>query len=225
MDRNRWIIFAAIVILAVSALLLFSKSDNIDVSNVDANKAVTEGQYKDHIYGNTSGKVTLIEYGDFQCPACASAYPNVKAVKEKYKEQLTFVFRNFPLTSIHPNALAAATVAEAASMQGKFWEMHDMLYENQTAWQNADSNNRGGIFEGYARELGLNIDQYKADLTKPEISQKIKFDQALGRKAGANSTPTFVLNGRTLSNDKWNSAEAFDKTVSGELKKAGFTLE
>lgn len=225
MDRTRWIIFAVIVAVVVGGLFFVSKGNDVDVSGVDAGKVITEGEFKDNIYGSQSGKVTLVEYGDFQCPGCGSAYPSVKALKEKYEGQLTFVFRNFPLTNIHPNALAAATAAEAAGRQGKFWQMHDLLFERQTSWQNAGVDSREGVFQNYARELGLDIERFKRDLGSEEVAKRITYHRALANKVGADSTPTFTLNGRQLENDEWNSAEALEKTITDALKKAGLPVE
>lgn len=225
MDRTRWIIFGVIVLAAIAGLFALSKGDNIDVSNVDPSKVITEGQYKDNIYGDSDAKVALIEYGDFQCSGCASAYPMVKSLKEKYKDSITFVYRHFPLTNIHPNALAAATAAEAAGKQGKFWEMHDILFERQSSWQSVSVDNRDEVFESYAKEIGLDIDRYNSDLTSEEVADKVAFHRALAGKVGANSTPTFVLNGRTLENDEWNSEDALEKSITDALKKAGVEIK
>lgn len=225
MDRTRWIIFAVIVFAAVGSLFVLSKGDDVDVSKVDPAKVITEGEFKDNIYGDATSKVSLIEYGDFQCPACGNAFTTVKTIKEKYKEDMAFVYRHFPLTNIHPNALAAATAAEAAGKQGKFWEMHDILFERQSNWQSVSVDNRNKVFEGYAKEIGLDVGKYNSDLSSSDISKKITFHRALASKVGANSTPTFILNGRTLENDEWNTPEALEKTITEELKKAGVNIE
>src|SRR6478672_343329 len=132
MTRSRWIIFVLICVVTLGGLVLLSKKDTVNVDKEDPTKAVSEtaSSIGDHVYGNKAAKVVLIEYGDFQCPGCGGAFPQLKTIKETYKDQIAFIFRDFPLTTIHPNALAAATAAESAGLQGKFWEMHDMLYEN-----------------------------------------------------------------------------------------------
>ncbi len=228
MDRTRWIIFAAICIVLLGGLILNKKSNDVNVDKINASKVVAgdkkETSIADHVFGSTAQKTVLIEYGDFQCPGCGSLYPGLHPLKEKYKEQLTFVFRNFPLTSIHPNALAAATAAEAAGLQGKWWEYHDMLYENQNAWSGADSSKRTDIFVGYAEKLGLNTATFKKDLESDKVAQKIARDQALGKKVGATSTPTLVLDGKILEQDKWSNSEKLENTIRDAIKASGQTL-
>jgi protein-disulfide isomerase len=220
MTRTRWIIFAVICVGILAALFLWPKPNRVDVTNVDPAKVETQGTNADHIYGNKNAKTTLIEYGDFQCPGCGAAYPTVKAIKVKYEDDLAFVFRNFPLTSLHPNALAAATAAEAAGKQNKFWQMHDKLYENQQMWETASIESRTTTFEGYAKEIGLNMEQYKKDLTSEEVSKKINRDRALANKIGASGTPTFVLNGKKLDGNAWQDPKKFEKMITDEINKA-----
>lgn len=228
MDRTRWIIFAVICFVLLGGLVLNKKSSDVNVDKIDPAKVVTSdskgSQIPDHVFGTTAKKVVLIEYGDFQCPGCGSLYPSLHPVKEKYKDQLTFIFRNFPLTSIHPNALAASTAAEAAGLQGKWWEYHDMLYENQDAWSSADTDKRTEIFVAYAKELGLDTTQFKKDLESEKISDKIDRDQALGKKIGATSTPTLVLDGKTLSQNQWATAQKLEATIVEAIKSSGQTL-
>ena len=228
MTRTRWIIFAIICVVTLGALVLFSKKDSVNVDNIDAAKIISsaEGSLGDQVYGKKDAKLVLFEYGDFQCPGCGGAYAEVKALKEEYKEQIAFVYRHFPLTSIHPNALAAATVAEAAGLQGKFWEMHDKLFENQNAWSNIDPNMRTDLFVGYAGNLGLDIEKFRADLSNRSITEKINRDRALGNKLGVSSTPTFYLNDQRLSEEEVMSlvqgdGELVRKKIDAELKKLG----
>lgn len=229
MTRSRWIIFTIIVLATLGGLVALSGKDKVDVSNVDPNVIVTEGDGKDQVYGNPDAKVIVIEYADFQCPGCASAYENVNEIKELYKDEVAFVFRHFPLTSIHPNALAASAVAEAAGKQGKFWEMHDILFANQTNWKDLRAENRGAIFAGYATELELNIDQFNSDLGSKTVSNKIAQDRAVGSKAGVSSTPTFFLNGEKASDDVTldliqNNGDEFKKSIEAAIKSAGGTV-
>lgn len=225
MDRNRWIIFGIICVLIFSFLIFNKKSDQVSVDKVDPAKVITDSKpLPDHTFGSTANKVVLIEYGDFQCPGCGSLFPTLKPLKEHYKDQLTFVFRDFPLTSIHPNALAAATAAEAAGLQGKWWEYHDKLYQNQTNWSELDATERSEIFETYARDLGVNIEQFKKDVKNPKIVEKIKRDQALGKKIGASATPTLVLNGKTLAQGEWSSAQTLEDTLRNAIKTSRQTL-
>lgn len=204
MNKVGWIIFSAVVVVLLGGLVVWARLSNppIDLSGVENNSIIKalpqNGDIADHVTGNTSGKVTFIEYGDFQCPSCEGAYPNVKTLISTYGDKVTFIFRNFPLTTIHPNARAAAAVAEAAGLQGKYWEMHDALYDNQNDWSSLDATKRTTVFAGFAQQLGLDMNRYNADLTGKAVDQKISFDQALGKKLGIHATPTFFINGTQL---------------------------
>jgi len=142
----------------------------------------------DHIL-NTNGLIELVEYGDFQCPYCGRAYPIVKRLKNEIGEHIKFVFRNFPLKKIHPQAKQAAIAAEAAGLQYKFWEMHDFLFENQKHLNN-------NALIGYALLLDLNIDQFKIDMLSDRLSEKVDDHFMSGLKSGVNATPTFFVNGQ-----------------------------
>lgn len=143
---------------------------------------------RDHVVGPDDAPLTLVEYGDFQCPYCRQAYPIVKQVQEQLGAQLRFVFRNFPLTRIHSHAEHAAEAAEAAAAQGAFWQMHDRLFERQFAL--ADEN----LVE-YARELGLNADRVAGELAAGTFRGRVRDDFMSGVKSGVNGTPTFFING------------------------------
>ncbi|HEY8886783.1 MAG TPA: thioredoxin domain-containing protein [Candidatus Microsaccharimonas sp.] len=205
MNKVTWIIFGAVIVLVLGGLVVYSHASNpsLDVSKVDTNSTIAastqNGQIADHVFGKADAKVVFVEYGDFQCPSCGGAYPQVKAATETYKDKVAFIFRNFPLTTIHPNARAAAAAAEAAGLQGKYWEMHNMLYETQTDWENLSGDQRTNMFVSYAGELSLNEAKFKTDLASPAVNSKISFDQALGKKIGVNATPTFYLDGKQLS--------------------------
>lgn len=155
-----------------------------------ANAVVTEGDWSK---GNPDASVVVIEYGDFQCPACAQYYPLTKQVAEELGDDVLFVYRQYPLISIHPNALSAARATEAAGLQGKFWEMHDILYEKQEEW--SSNGNVTGKFEEYASEIGLDIDQYKNDLESDVVKDAVNNDIASGNQLQVNSTPSFFVNG------------------------------
>lgn len=230
MTRNTWLIFGAIVVLLFGGLIYLSSKDDIDVSKVNTNSvlAATEasGNIGDRVFGNREAKVILIEYGDYQCPGCGGAYSKLKNVSEKYKDDMAFVFRNYPLTSIHPNARAAAAAAEAAGQLGKYWEMHDRLYEDQAGWQDASGTERTDVFVGYATEIGLKEDDFRNALNEQNkrINQKINFDLALGKKDGVTGTPTLILNGKTLSEGQSqdvisDDGSELEKLIEAELKK------
>src|SRR6266496_4769844 len=142
----------------------------------------------DHVKGRENAPLTLVEYGDFQCPYCREAYPIVKQVREQLGERLRFAFRNFPLTRIHPHAQHAAEAAEAAAAQGAFWPMHDRLFERQFALE--DEN----LVE-YAAELGLDADRLAGELAAGTHRDRVRDDFMGGVKSGVNGTPTFFING------------------------------
>lgn len=172
----------------------------------------------DHVKGDEEATVTLMEYADFQCPACANYSPLVKMLGEDFPEGFRIVFRHYPLVSIHPNAMPSAKAAEAAGRQGKFWEMHDILFERQNDWS-GDTNAEDKFLE-YARELELDEDQFLADFDSPETQEKINNDLASGNRLGVNATPTFYLNGRQVAPRNY---EDFKSLVEDEIR--GYTLE
>lgn len=204
MSKVGWIIFSVIVVMILGGLVAWARITNppIDLSGIDNNSVIEglpqNGTIADHTTGASAAKVLFIEYGDFQCPSCGGAHPNIRTLMDEYGDAVTFVFRNFPLTAIHPNARAAAGVAEAAGLQGKYWEMHDMLYDNQNAWSTLDASKRTDIFEGYANSIGLDLEKYRTDVAGAEVNKKISFDQALGKSVSVDATPTFFLNGEQL---------------------------
>ncbi len=222
MSRNTWIIFIVICIAILGGLIFLSRQDRADVGEVNTNAIVAaseaNGNIGDHVYGSTEGNVLLIEYGDFQCPACKSAFPILQEIKEEYKDKLTFIFRNNPITQIHPNARAAAAAAEAAGLQGKYWEMHDALYEQQDDWSNASVDERLSFFVAMAKEVGIDdIDQFKRDIESDAVSSKINFDLSLGRKDNVSGTPTIFLNQEQLESDVWANKEALKAKVEEAL--------
>lgn len=161
----------------------------------------------DWVKGNASSTITLIEYSDFQCPACAAYYPLIEDFISKDSDKFKFVYRHFPL-SIHANAMHASKASEAAGIQGKFWEMHSLLFVNQNSW--ATSTTPKTVFEGYAKDLGLDLEKFSADYDLPEIAEKIDNSMKSGVKAGVNSTPSFFLNGKKVSPQNY---EQFKKLI------------
>ena len=230
MSRNAWLIFVAVVILLLGGLIYLSNKNKVAIDTSTINTATVQkasdqsGNIADHVFGKPDSKVVFVEYGDFQCPGCGGAHPTIKALTEKYEGQLTFVFRNFPITSIHPNARAAAAVAEAAGLQGKYWEMHNKLFENQSAWQNLASDKRTDFFSSYASELGLDTNKFKEDVAGASVNQKITFDQALAKKDKVNSTPTFSLTGKLVPQETWGDEAKLEKAITDALTAEGIAL-
>lgn len=144
---------------------------------------------RDHVQGSPDAPLTLLEYGDYQCPYCGAAYPIVKEVQTRLGERLRFVFRNFPITTSHPHAEHAAEAAEAAAAQGRFWEMHDHLYEHQRHLEDAD-------LHGYAEQLGLDVARFDNDLAGHAHADRVREDFMSGVRSGVNGTPTFYINGK-----------------------------
>ena len=142
---------------------------------------------QDHAQGPANAPV-LVEYGDYECPACGNAYEAIAVLRERMGDQFRFVFRNFPLSTVHPHAHGAALAAEAAAMQGMFWEMHDMLYEHQEALDLSS-------LTRYAEVLGLDVDRFEADRQGPECEERVRRDFLGGARSGVNGTPTFFVNG------------------------------
>lgn len=207
MTKTGWIIFVTAVVLGLGSLIVWTRMANppLDVSDVNTASIVAasekSGNIGDHVTGKEDSKVILFEYGDFQCPGCGAASPYVQTLLEEYGDRIAFVFRNFPLTSMHPNAKSAAAAAEAAGLQGKYWEMNKHLFQAQSEWSSADAKSRTDTFMGYANSLGLDVDKFKEDMASSNVTKKISFDQALGGKDEVSATPTFLLNGKIVSED------------------------
>ncbi|QQS39234.1 thioredoxin domain-containing protein [Candidatus Woesebacteria bacterium] len=159
---------------------------------IDIPADVTMVQDDEWVKGPKEASVTLIEYADYQCPACAGYHPIVRQLAKEFPDDLRVVYRHFPLTTIHANAFSAAKAAEAAGKQGKFWEMHDMLYERQSQWSEGSAKEK---FVEFAQELALDVDKFKEDLDSSQTEERVSVGIALGNKTGVNATPTFILDG------------------------------
>jgi protein-disulfide isomerase len=166
---------------------------------------------KDHIQGPDDAPVTLVEYGDYECPYCGRAYYVIKKLQQDLGDKLRFVFRNFPLAQIHPHAVQAALAAESAALQRKFWEMHDVLFENQDALQEHD-------LVSYAYSLGLDVDRFMDDISSEKVQQKVDSDFWSGVRSGVNGTPTFFINGKRF--DGWYSYADLRRAIELEAAQA-----
>jgi formate-nitrite transporter family protein len=163
---------------------------------------------RDHIAGPDDAPVTLVEYGDYECPYCGMAHPVVKRAQRELGKQLRFVFRNFPLAEAHPHAQIAAQAAESAGAQGRFWEMHDMIFEHQDALEVED-------LLGYATSLGLDAKQIARDLEAGTYVKRVRDDFRSGVKSGVNGTPSFFVNGV-----RYDGSWANEKAFIGALRDA-----
>jgi protein-disulfide isomerase len=179
------------------------------------NKTAVTGKVSSHVEGKGTTGVTLVEYGDYQCPYCGQYYPILKQVQAEYGDRIHFQFRNFPLTSVHPNAFAGARAAEAAALQGKFWEMHDLLYENQNQWSVATDPTNS--FKQYAVQLKLNVNKFTTDYVSDEVNGTINADMAKGNALGITGTPTFFLDGKQIQVSQ--SLKEFEKVLNAEISK------
>jgi formate-nitrite transporter family protein len=154
----------------------------------DATLTLPVSEGRDHVQGPADAAVTLVEYGDYECPYCGAAFPIIKQVQERMGGRLRFAFRNFPIATSHPHAEQAAEAAEAAAAQGRFWEMHDLLYENQDRLGGED-------LHAYAERLGLDLETFDRDLAGHAYAARVREDFMSGVHSGVNGTPTFYVNG------------------------------
>lgn len=169
----------------------------------------------DNAKGGVRASVTLIEYGDFQCPTCLSYYPFVTQLMREFPTMVRVVFRNFPITTVHAHAKAAAEASEAAAKQGKFWEMHNALFDNQGTW--VKERDPEAIFVSYAKQIGLDTDRFTTDMHSTSVDDKIKRDQDSGTALGVQGTPTFFVNGQEIENPK--DYNDFKMLIETELLK------
>jgi protein-disulfide isomerase len=171
-----------------------------------------------HSIGDAKAPITLEEFGDFQCPPCGALHPVLKTMEHEYGSRIRIIFREFPLVPAHQHAMAAARSAEAAGLQGKFWPMHDLLYENQAKWSNAFDVRP--IFEEFATKVGLDVEKFKRDLTSETVAQRIFLDGKRGRSLGVTGTPTMFMNGREVPFESLPT-EKLRVVINNELKALG----
>ncbi len=188
-------------VLAVAGVLIFflARGGGDSVIGGSAIEPVTAA---DWVKWNPDAAVTLVEYSDFQCPACATFSPIISSLEGEFGNDVRFIYRHFPLSQIHFHANAAARAAEAAGNQGKFWEMHDRLFETQAFWSSRSGVDE--IFAGYAADFGLDVEQFRNDFNAQETNDRVGADYRGGISAGVNSTPSFFLNGERIQNPSSN---------------------
>lgn len=219
MDKRFWAIIGVIILIFGGVLFYNSRTTKTTVASAT-----------NHTKGNLKSSVSIVEYGDYECSACGQFFPIVQQVQQKYGATVRFQFRNLPLSSIHPNAFAGARAAEAADLQGKFWEMHDLLYQNQdTSGQSgwvASKDVLSSYFVGYAQQLGLNIAKFKTDYASATVNDRINADIDAFKATGQQqSTPTFFLNGKIVNNSSFvdstgrPSLAAFSSVIDKALGK------
>lgn len=225
MTKNFWGVIVAVIV--VLGLIFAFTHHKAGAPSASQNASLTQ-----HIEGQGSSGVTLVEYGDYQCPACGDYFEPLQQVFEKYQQQIHFQFRNFPLTSLHPNAFAGARAAEAAGLQNKYWQMHDKLYQENVVYYLAQQQGKTyntwinasdplSYFTQYAQQLGLNVAKFKQDYASDQVNNAINADMAEGNKLGIDGTPTFILDGQKITNPS-PTLQAFSQVLDAEMaKKAG----
>lgn len=159
--------------------------------------AVNQG---DHSLGDAGAAIEIVEYGDFECPDCGNANQIIKQIRQEFGSQIRFIFRNFPLTEIHPYAMPAALVTEAAGLQNKYWEMHDLIFQHQGELNDT-------LFEQLANKIGLNVVKFEHDLQTTTLQDKVSADFESGLRSGVNGTPTFFVNGQKFDGGADNLLE------------------
>lgn len=187
--KNPWVIIGIITVVLFGGAIWFSST-----ASENNNEGV---EIISHIKGNPEAEVKLVEYSDFQCPACAAFYPVAKQIVEDYPDQISFEYKHFPLSNIHPNAQMAAVAAEAAGQQGKFFEFHDLLFENQSEWSPSLVPN--ALFLEYAEELELDIEQFSRQMKSSMLLDKVRSEFREGNELSVSGTPTFFLNGERMT--------------------------
>lgn len=190
-----FLIIALVAVLTIGVSAMFLRAQRRAIANQPINPPPPgAGQLEPtHTLGPATAPVTLEEYGDFQCPSCAATSQIIHALGKEYGDRLRVIFWQFPL-AMHPHAREAALAAEAASRQGRFWEMHDLLYRNQSSWK--DSADVGSDYETFAQEIGLNTELFRHDLANAGVAARVDAEHAEGEARGVKGTPTLFINGQ-----------------------------
>lgn len=219
MDKKFLGILGGLIIAFGVFFVISQNSSNSNKTSTTTGSAATS-----HLIGEASSKVTLMEYGDYQCPVCGLYFQPVKDAIESFKGIARFQYRNLPLVGPHPNAFAAARAAEAADLQGKFWEMNAKLFENQSSW--SKSTKPLEFFKSYAKDLKLDVAKFESDYASEKVNNAINADIAEFAKTGQQqATPTFFLNGRLVNNkdlagaNGFPTAEKIQSIVQAEVDK------
>lgn len=217
MNTKRIIFWASFIIVIALIVWGLVVAMNKPINSTPKLGTPSEVTTNDNVIGSADAKVTIIEFSDFQCPACAAYYPLVERLVNEASTTVRFVYRHFPLFPLpHKNAFISSQASEAAALQGKFWDMYKLLFENQTAWEN--SNTAKTIFEGYAERIGLNLEVYKKDFDSTEVKARVQKDRDEGDALGVAGTPTFFINGKAITNP--NGYEEFKAIIETAVRSA-----
>ena len=223
-----FIIIGVVLVGVTAAVVLLSRSSTTSSNSTSTAPASTNstmqatqprmatqpGAPSPFTRGSQTARVTVEEFSDFQCPACSVLEPGLRRVMKDYEDRVHFIFRNYPL-QMHKYAFLASRAAEAAGLQGKFWEMHDMLYDNQKEW--SDSMEPRVQFDSYATRLGLDVQRFKQDMERQDVAERVKADLLRGNSLGVKGTPTVYLNGRELVPGKLVTEEDLRREIEAAL--------
>jgi NhaA family Na+:H+ antiporter len=214
------LIIAAVLVAAVALTWILLRSSRPDQSSTNTSSSEgPSGAEPPHIRGNPNAKVTLEEFGDFECPVCATYSVEVKKIETEFGDRLRVIFREYPLyPTPHKHALIAAQAAEAAGLQGRFWEMHDKLYENQKAW--SEATDVMPMFIDYARQIGLDTDRFGRELNGEIVATRITQDGIRAHARAVSGTPSFFVNGKEAK-DQSGSPEGLREMINAALREAG----
>jgi protein-disulfide isomerase len=201
-----FVIIAAVLVAAVGGGFLMFRSSQTQ-------PPATPTPAGDSV-ATSKGVVTIDEYGDYQCPPCGALHPIIKSLKSEYGDRIQFAFHHFPLTQIHSHALEASSAAAAAGLQGKFWEMHNLLYENQSGW--SEVGDFRPIVLDFARKIGLDLQRFMRDIDGIQVVTLIREDATRGNLLGVNSTPTIFINGQMIANENL-TADGLRKEINRRL--------
>lgn len=207
--NKKYLIAFGVAVIIIAGTWLYGAGGSTPSKNNISEIIQTPSVIPEHVKGNKEATISLVEYSDLQCPACGLYYPVVKQIIEEFGDKIKLTYRHFPLKTIHQNAELAALATEAAGLQGKFWEMHDILFERQKEWSEKSSND---IFNGYAEEIGLDVLKFESDLSfNEDIKNKVESDFQKGLESKVNSTPSFFLNDVKIQNPR--SYEEFKSII------------
>jgi len=180
--------------------------------------AVAANEKPVHVRGRADAPVLIEEFGDFQCPPCGEFHPIMSRIERDFPTQVRFSFRHFPIKTAHPHAVLAAHATEAAGLQGKFWELHDVIYEKQSEWK--DAKDARPIFTNYARALGLDMQKFSQDIDSTPASMRLVTDERRAQTLGVTGTPTVFINGREIPFPKIMNYDALRNEINAELAQA-----
>ena len=193
-------------------------SPTVSAPSQPAPGLVAPGADPPHTMGPANAPVTLEEFGDFECPPCGQFHPVLKKMQEEFGDKLRVIFREYPLAAVHQHALSAASAAEAAGLQDKFWEMHHMLYDNQKTWH--EQFDVRTTFEGFAKQIGIDVERFKRDLNGDLVARRITEDGKRARSLNVGGTPTVFMNGREMEFPIIISPDKFRDAINAEIKSA-----